>query len=79
MTSKKPSVPSPESMARADRQRVAFEEGLKAMAEIERQSVAVRDNMVRLRALRKAKEADTQESELTAGTSKPKAKRKKRV
>jgi hypothetical protein len=76
MTSKKSGVPSPESVARANRQRIAFEEGLKAMADIEQQSIAVRQNMARLRTLREAKEADTQ---LTAGAPAPKAKRKKRV
>jgi hypothetical protein len=79
MTSKKERVPSPESLARANRQRTAFEEGLKAMAAIEQQSVAVRENMARLRALREAKEANTQKTELAAGTPKPKAKRKSRV
>jgi hypothetical protein len=78
MTSKKSRDPSPESLARANRQRTAFEEGLKAMAAIEQQSVAVRENMARLRALREAKEANTK-TELAAGAPKPKAKRKSRV
>jgi hypothetical protein len=79
MTSKKERVPSPESLARANRQRTAFEEGLKAMAAIEHRSVHVRENMARLRALREAKEADTQKTELAAGAPKPKAKRKSRA
>lgn len=76
MTSKKSGVPSPESVARANRQRLAFEEGLKAMADIEQQAIAVRQNMARLRTLREAQEANAQ---LTAGAPAPKARRKKRV
>jgi hypothetical protein len=79
MASKKSGVPSPESIARADRQRIAFEEGQKAMADIQQQAVAVRENMARLRALREAKEATKQKIEVTAGALKPKAKRKRRV
>lgn len=50
-------VLSPASVARAERQRLAAEEGARAMAEIDRQAVAVRKNMERLRTLREAKEA----------------------
>ena len=50
-------VLSPASVARAERQRVAAEEGARAMAEIDRQSAAVRKNMERLRRLREAKQA----------------------
>jgi hypothetical protein len=49
--------PSPTSLARAERQRVAAEEGARAMADVERKAVSVRSNMERLRALRQAKEA----------------------
>jgi hypothetical protein len=45
MTGKKPGDPSPESIARTNRQRLAAEEGVRAMAEVERQAVAVRKNM----------------------------------
>jgi hypothetical protein len=58
MTGKKPADPSPERIARANRQRLAHEEGLRAMADVERDAVAVRKNMERLRALREAKEAE---------------------
>ncbi|MGA7804150.1 transcriptional regulator [Bradyrhizobium sp.] len=78
MAGKKTDEPSPERIARANRQRIAFEEGQKAMADVEKQSVAVRDNMERLRALRQAKEAETLKTELTEGT-KAKPKRKKRL
>jgi len=63
MTGKKSAAPSPESIARANRQRLAHEEGLRAMADVERDAVAVRKNMVRLRALREAKEAEAQQSD----------------
>jgi hypothetical protein len=77
MTSKKPSSPSPESIARANRQRIAAEEGLQAMAEVERQALAVRNNMQRLRALREAKEAETVTDEPAAGKMAANPKRRK--
>ena len=69
MAGKKSGDPSPESIARANRQRLAFEEGIRAMADVEREAAAVRKNMERLRALREA----------TAGSATAKTKRKKRV
>jgi len=48
---------SPESLARAQRQRLAQEDGAKAMADVEKNAMAVRANMQRLRDLREAKEA----------------------
>lgn len=77
MTNKRSASPSPESIARADRQRIAFEEGLKAMADIEQEAVAVRTNMARLRALREANESKTRAMEPT--TSLQKEKKKKRT
>jgi hypothetical protein len=76
MVSRKSSEPSPESIARANRQRVAAEEGKQAMAVIERQRIAVRENMVRLRTLRQAEETRIQQAQLAAGP--PAAKKKKR-
>jgi len=58
MTTRKSSEPSPESVARANRQRLAQEEGLRAMADVARDAVAIRKNMDRLRALRQAREAE---------------------
>jgi hypothetical protein len=58
MAGKKPAEPSPESVARANRQRLAAEEGAQAMADIEQKAIAVRKNMERLRALRQATEAE---------------------
>ena len=63
MTGKKSAAPSPESIARANRQRLAHEEGLRAMADAERDAVAVRKNMERLSALRQAKEAEGQQGD----------------
>jgi hypothetical protein len=78
MSGKKMAEPSPESIARADRQRLAAEEGARAMADLERQAVDVRKNMERLRALREAKEAEEARTQtaLPAPTTK---KRKKGI
>ena len=75
MTSRKSGVPSPASIARANRQKVAAEQGQQAMAEIKRQANAVRANMVRLRALREAEAAKSVEAEPAA----PPKKRKRRL
>ncbi|RTL55327.1 MAG: hypothetical protein EKK40_00865 [Bradyrhizobiaceae bacterium] len=49
---------SEQQIARAEKQRIARTEGAKVMAEIEKDAVAVRKNMERLRALRLAREAE---------------------
>jgi hypothetical protein len=49
---------SPESIAKANRRRIAAEEGARAIAEVQQQAAAVRKNMERLRALREAREAE---------------------
>jgi hypothetical protein len=74
MAGKTPEQPSPLSLARAERQRVAAEEGARAMADVERNAAAVRTNMDRLRALREAREAE----QATTQASTPPAARKKR-
>jgi hypothetical protein len=79
MVGKKSDEPSPESIARANRQRIAAREGLQAMADIEREALAVRKNMQRLRALREAKQAEAVMNEAVAGEAVAKPKRKKRV
>jgi hypothetical protein len=56
MVGRKSSEPSPESIARANRLRIAAEEGKKALVDVARQAVAVRENMARLRTLREAEE-----------------------
>jgi hypothetical protein len=78
MSAKRPAVPSPEGIARSNRQRLAAEEGAKAMADAEKQAVDVRKNMARLRELREAKEvADaTLQASLPAPTL---TKRKKKL
>jgi hypothetical protein len=58
MSGKRSAEPSPESIARANRQRLAAEEGARAMADLGRQAIEIRKNMERLRALREAKEAE---------------------
>jgi hypothetical protein len=76
MVGKKASEPSPESLARAQRQRIAMEDGAKARAEFDQRNVAVRKNMERLRALRLAKEAEDAKAVVEAP---PKVKRKARA
>lgn len=49
---------SPEQIARTEKRRVAAIEGAKALADFDKDAVAVRKNMERLRALRLAKEAE---------------------
>ena len=66
--------PTPTSLARANRQRIATEEGARALADAERNAAAVRTNMERLRALRQAKEAE----EATTQASLPPIPKKKR-
>jgi hypothetical protein len=71
--------PSPESIARANRQRLAFEEGLRAMADVERDAAAIRKNMDRLRALREAKKVEDDKIEAASEKPAAKPKRKKKV
>jgi hypothetical protein len=56
--------PSPEQAARLERKRLAAEDGSKALQEAAEHSVAVRENMARLRALRLAKEAEAVRTEI---------------
>jgi hypothetical protein len=49
---------TPEQAARAEKQRVARVEGDKAIADYEKDAIAIRKNMERLRELRLAKEAE---------------------
>jgi hypothetical protein len=77
MADKKSAEPSPASIARADRQRLAMEEGAQAMAEIERQAIATRKNMERLRALREAREAEAARAQAAASTASSKSPKKR--
>jgi hypothetical protein len=72
MVGRKINPPSPASLARAERQRLAKEEGAEAMVEVERHAADVRQNMQRLKALREARERETPPP---AKTKKAKAKR----
>jgi hypothetical protein len=68
MSTRKPAEPSPESIARSDRRRLAAEDGARAMADAERQAIEVRKNMARLRAAREVKEAADQAVRLALPT-----------
>jgi hypothetical protein len=78
MAGRKSAELSPESIARANRQRLAAEEGARAIADIERQAIAVRKNMERLRALRRAKDAEEVRKDAVL-PPKAKARRKTRL
>jgi hypothetical protein len=64
-------------IARANRLRLAAEEGARAMENVTKEAIALRKNMARLRELRLAKEADTIRQQIAVGND-PKAKPKKR-
>ena len=51
---------SPEQLAKSNRQRVDREDGARALEEVAKRDIAVRQNMARLRELRLAKEAEEQ-------------------
>jgi hypothetical protein len=74
MADKKSAEPTPESIARASRQRLALEEGARAMADIEQKAIAVRKNMERLRALREAKEGEEARGEVAVAAKKKRGK-----
>jgi hypothetical protein len=78
MADRKVSEPSAVSIARADRLRLAREEGVRAMADVSRDALAVRKNMERLRALRQAHEAE-QAASAQAGPSAAPVRKKKRI
>ena len=74
MAGRKPDGLSPHGLARAHRQRLASENGARAIGDVEHEALAVRKNMARLRALREAKEA--QEASTRAALPKPPAKKR---
>jgi hypothetical protein len=57
MSASKSAEPSPDSIARSNRRRLAAEDGARALAEVEKQAIDVRKNMARLRELRETREA----------------------
>jgi hypothetical protein len=74
----KPGDQSPAQIARANRMRLAAEEGARAMEDATKEAIAVRKNMARLRELRLAKEAAAIQAEIAAGND-PNAKTRKRL
>lgn len=74
MAARTPAAPTPDSLARAERQRLAAEEGARAMADVARDAIAVRQNMERLRALREARDAGAAQAE--TADAKPKTSRR---
>ncbi|MCP3397785.1 transcriptional regulator [Bradyrhizobium sp. CCGB01] len=76
MSTRKSAILSPEAIARADRQRLAAEEGVRAIADVEKHAIDVRKNMRRLRELREAKEAA--DAALAATLPTPAAKKRAR-
>jgi hypothetical protein len=68
----KEKVETPEKIARANRQRLAAEEGARAMEQVERDGVAIRKNMERLRALRLQREASAALEPAAEAPKKPK-------
>jgi hypothetical protein len=76
MSGKKSAERSPESIARSERQRLAAEEGARAIADVERHAIDIRKNMVRLRELREAREAV--DASLRASSSAPAPKKRTR-
>ena len=75
MVGRKPAEPSPTSIARANRQRLAAEEGARAIADVEQKAIAVRKNMERLRALRQAREAEEVKTEAALPPAKTRRKK----
>ena len=69
---------SPEQTARLERQRLAAEDGAKALQEVAERSVAVRENMARLRALRLAKEAKAVRTRIATENQRPNSRRDRR-
>lgn len=78
MNARKSAEPSPESIARSERQRLAAEEGARAIADVERRAVDVRQNMARLRELREAKQAAEQAADASFRASAPAPKKRTR-
>jgi hypothetical protein len=61
-------------VARLERQRLAAEDGAKALEEVAKKAADVRTNMARLRELRLAKEAQGEQTEISTGNQSAKAK-----
>ena len=70
--------PSSEQLARTNRLRLAVGERAEVLEEAARNTIAIRENMARLRELRLAKEAEAGRTEISKGNRPAKAKPKKR-
>jgi len=75
MSARKSAEPSPDSIARVNRRRLAAEEGARALVDVERHAIDIRKNMARLRELREAKEAA--DATLRASSPAPSPKRRR--
>jgi len=78
MNARKTAELSPEGIARSDRKRLAAEEGVRALADVEKQAIEVRKNMARLREIREAKERETEREKAAADAALPASAVKKR-
>lgn len=76
MSVRKSPALSPEAIARADRRRLAAEEGARAIGDFEKQAIEIRKNMARLRELREAREIA--DAALAAGQPLPALKKRKK-
>jgi hypothetical protein len=70
--------PSPEQAARLERQRLAAEDGSKALQEAANRAIAIRENMARLRRLRLTKEAQEAHDNILTENRAAQVKSKKR-
>jgi len=78
MSARKTAELSPEGIARSDRKRLAAEEGVRALADVERQAIEVRKNMARLREIREAREREKAAADAAAQAARPASAVKKR-
>jgi hypothetical protein len=69
---------SPAQLARANRLRLAAEEGARVMEDVVKEAIAVRKNMARLKELRLAKEAAAMHEQAVAGNDEKAKPRKRR-
>ena len=76
---KKTDAQSPQQIAKAEKQRLAAEEGARAMEELDREAIAIRKNMARLRELRLAKKAEAVRTEIATGNQPRKNQTKKAI
>ncbi|SFP91376.1 hypothetical protein SAMN05216330_11212 [Bradyrhizobium sp. Ghvi] len=79
MSARKTAELSPEGIARSDRKRLAAEEGVRALADVEKQAIEVRKNMARLRAIREAREREKEAAEAALHAALPVPAAKKRT